>query len=113
MARYKLSNQKICGESEKVDLADVTKWIESKKDEIEKYHPIDIFNCDETRIFSDVCRVVQKGTKCHGKATAKNALRPEKLEWLIIGKSTTMLSQKGCEQVPFSFANWLPLPESI
>ena len=76
MARYKLSNKKICGEAEKVDVAYVTKWIESKKDEIEKYHPNDIFNCDETGIFFRCLpsTIVLKGTKCHDGSNSKERI---------------------------------------
>lgn len=99
MKRHNLTIQQMCGESAKVSTDEVNLWMNSHEEEISKYSPENIFNCDETGFFYRCLpnrTVSLKGSKCHGGTKSKeritvllccNMSGSEKLELLVIGKS--------------------------
>ncbi|XP_028968680.1 tigger transposable element-derived protein 4-like [Galendromus occidentalis] len=97
-ARFKLSNQRICGEASKVDQEEIDRWMNENERTLNEYSIKNIFNADETGFFYKMLpnRSIRfKGKACHGGEQNKerftallraNFEETEKMIPSIIGK---------------------------
>lgn len=114
--RHNIVQKVVCGERGDVDEQLAADWKNTALvNEIEKYHPNDIFNADETGLFFKCLpdkTLAFKNEKCHGGKRSKERLTvmiganmtgSEKLKLLVIGKSRNPRCFKGIKSLEVDY----------
>lgn len=118
MNRNNLSRQKICGESNNVNIQEYNFWKNNTLQQLlDSYEPKNIFNADETGLFYRCLpehTYAIKNTSCHGGKLSKDRLTiliganmdgTEKLALLVIGKSKHPICFKNVNSLPVLYEN--------